>query len=68
MEALQGLAPTARSAGDCNCTRVMENGAEAGARVDRGGRVGREAGTRGVEVASISTGQVRPSPPVWSIS
>jgi hypothetical protein len=56
MEALRGLAPTARSAGNCNCTRVTENGAKAGARVGRGGRVGREAGTSGVEVASISAG------------
>jgi hypothetical protein len=59
MEALRGLTPTARSARDCNCTKVTKNGAKAWARAGRGGRVGREAGTSCVDVASISAGEVK---------
>jgi hypothetical protein len=56
MEALRGLASTGRSTGDCNCTRVTENGAKAGV---RRGRRGGEAGTGSVEVSGKGAGQIK---------
>jgi hypothetical protein len=47
---------TGRSTGDCNRTKVTENGAKAGV---RRGRRGGEAGTGGVEVSGVGAGQIK---------
>jgi hypothetical protein len=59
MELSRGLAPTVGLTGDCNCTRIMKNGAKAGVRWGRVCRVGGEVDVGGVEVADIGAGAVK---------